>query len=71
MKTKLLIGALVAIIGFASCGTEYYATGQTSPHRSSGYRKDSDGYQGRDGYYYRGGYERATRRNQMRGYRGW
>ena len=61
MKAKFLIGALVLIIGFTSCGSSYYVTGQESPTRHRVDKKDYDDNNNRQGYYpgadwrYRGG----------------
>lgn len=73
MKAKLLIGALILVIGFTSCATTYYVTSPSSRYRHQGYKKQ-DGNYGRDSYYYRGGWNnRYGRGNQWRGgrYRGW
>ena len=39
---------LTLVIGFTSCTTSYYVTGQGSPNRHQGYKRD---YDQRDRYY--------------------
>ncbi|HKH59868.1 MAG TPA: hypothetical protein VKA49_03500 [Flavitalea sp.] len=62
MKAKFLIGALVLIIGFTSCGSSYYVTGHESPNRHRVDKKNYDennnnpqGYFPRGDWRYRGG----------------
>jgi len=67
MKTKLIIGALVLIIGFTGCASSYYVTSPGSPGRHQGYKRGDD---------YRDGYDRFHRghwhyRDGYRGNRGW
>lgn len=69
MKARFIIFVLLATIGFASCTSSYYVTGQGSSGRHQGYKR-GDSYNDRYGDYHRGHWHDRSSRGNWR-YRRW